>query len=55
MIGTIAKKAFEASDLVIAILAAAPAACRTSFLWTRAFHAHRVRAILVLQALSWRG
>ncbi|MCR9217292.1 MAG: hypothetical protein NXI14_08840 [bacterium] len=53
VIGTIAKKAFEASDLVIAILAAAPALSNiASFLWTRAFHGrNRVRAILVLQAI----
>ena len=53
VIGTIARKAFDAGDLVIAILAAAPALSNiTSLLWTRLFHGrNRVRAILMLQAI----
>jgi len=53
VIGTIARKAFDASDLVIAILAAAPALSNiASFLWTRLFHGRdRVRAILCLQSI----
>ena len=53
VIGTIAKKAFQANDLVIAILAAAPALSNiVSFLWTRLFHGrNRVRAILLLQTI----
>ncbi|MFU8827842.1 MAG: hypothetical protein ACNA8P_00220, partial [Phycisphaerales bacterium] len=53
VIGTIARKAFGAGDLVIAILAAAPALSNiSSFLWTRIFHGrNRVRAILALQSI----
>lgn len=53
VIGTIARKAFGAGDLVIAVLAAAPALSNiASFLWTRLFHGkNRVRAILGLQAI----
>lgn len=52
VIGTIARMAFDANDLVIAILAAAPALSNiASIVWTRLFHGHdRVRVILMLQA-----
>ncbi len=52
VIGTIARMAFDASDLVIAILAAAPALSNiVSIIWTRLFHGrNRVRAILMLQS-----
>lgn len=53
VIGTIARKAFGAGDLAIAILAAAPALSNiSSFVWTRLFHGrNRVRVILMLQSI----
>ncbi len=52
VMGVIAKKAFDAGDLVVTILAGSEAISNiTSLWWTRILHArHRVRATVILQS-----